>query len=221
MACDDGPPETGRIFTHPAFLHRLHRPPDAGADVLVLLHGSGADENSLVPLATDIDPRATLIAPRGRVVQDGDPRWFTRVTPIRFDQASIRREAAAFAAFMTDAIDRHAFDPRRIVFLGYSNGANLLTSVMLLHPGIVARAVLLRAMPVLDVYPRGTLGGTDVVIIAGAKDVTYGGFAAPLAGLLRDNGARVTSRTVTHGHEFGSEDVRIVRAWLGRPGAAA
>lgn len=221
MTCDAGPPETGRVFTHPAFHHRLDRPPDPSGDVLVLLHGSGADEHSLGPLAKDIDPRATLLAARGRVVQAGDPRWFTRVTPIRFDQASIRREAAAFAAFISETIDRQGLDPRRMVFLGYSNGANLLTSVMLLHPGIVARAVLLRAMPVLDAYPRGTLGGTDVLVIAGENDVTYGGFSAPLAGLLRDNGARVTSRTVAHGHEFGIEDVRIVRRWLELTGTSA
>lgn len=86
---------------------------------------------------------------------------------------------------------------------------------MLLHPGIVRRAALLRAMPVLDEPPPADLSGTRVLVLKGAADATYGPYAPALVRLLRAHGARVTPRTIAAGHEFGEEDARILRRWLG------
>ena len=136
-----------------SFAYRVYRPQDADGEALVLLHGSGVDETTLVPLAAEIAPRATLIAVRGRIAQDDGMRWFARITPTRFEQQSIRTETDAFAAFIVEAAKANGLDLARTTFLGYSNGANLVSSVMLLHPGLIERAVLLRAMPVLDDVP--------------------------------------------------------------------
>lgn len=199
-----------------SFHCRIHRPAGPASLTLVLLHGSGADEESLVPLARQIAPDALLIAVRGRIVQDGGPRWFARVTPTRFDQESIHAEAAAFADFIRAAAEALRFDLSRTVFLGYSNGANLVTSVMLLHPGIVTRAVLLRAMPVLDRVPATDLSATRVLSISGAADATYAPFAPALVALLRRHGAEVEDRIVRAGHEFGADDAALARDWLTR-----
>ena len=199
------------------FFYRLYRPADATGEVLLLLHGSGVDETTLVPLGKQIAPRAVLLAVRGHIAQEDGFRWFTRITPTRFEQHSIRDEADAFAGFIGDAARHHNLDLSRTTFLGYSNGANLLSSVMLLHPGLVERAALLRPMPVLDDVPPTDLSKVRVLIIAGAADVTYAPFAPALVTLLSQHGADLDARIVPSGHEFGGADAAIVRQWLTAP----
>ncbi|MCZ8548080.1 alpha/beta hydrolase [Mesorhizobium qingshengii] len=199
------------------FFYRLYRPTDATGEVLFLLHGSGVDETTLVPLARQIAPRAVLVAVRGRIAQEDGFRWFTRITPTRFEQDSIRDEADAFAGFIGEVARRHNLDLSRSTFLGYSNGANLVSSVMLLHPGLVERAALLRPMPVLDNVPPTDLSKVRVLIIAGAADLTYAPFAPALVTLLSQHGAEPDARIVPSGHEFGGSDAAIVRQWLTAP----
>ncbi|UVK37364.1 alpha/beta hydrolase [Mesorhizobium sp. AR10] len=197
-----------------AFFYRLHRPENATGECLFLLHGSGVDETTLVPLGRQIAPRAVLVAVRGRIAQEDGFRWFTRITPTRFEQESIRAETDAFADFIAEATKRHRLDLSRSTFLGYSNGANLVSSVMLLHPGLVECAALLRPMPVLDDVPPADLTKARALIIAGSADLTYGPFAPALATLLRQHGAKVDARTVASGHDIGDPDAEAVRQWL-------
>ena len=143
-------------------------------------------------------------------------RWFTRITPTRFDQQSIRAEAEAFADFVPLVAKRHNLDLAQTAFLGYSNGANLVSSVMLLRPGLIGRAALLRPMPVLDDVPPADLAKARVLVIAGAADATYAPFAPALVDLLRRHGAEVDAKTIPSGHEFGDEDASLVRSWLAR-----
>ncbi|RJT37296.1 alpha/beta hydrolase [Mesorhizobium waimense] len=198
-----------------AFPYRLFRPADASGECLFLLHGSGVDETTLVPLARQIAPKATLVAARGGIAQEDGFRWFERITPTSFEQRSIRTETAAFATFVAELAKRHGLDLARVTFLGYSNGGNLVSSLMLLHPGLVERAALLRPMPVLDEVPATDLTGTSALIIAGAADLTYAPFAPELVTLLSRHGAEVDARIVPSGHEFGDLDAAIVRQWLG------
>jgi phospholipase/carboxylesterase len=196
------------------FAYRVFRPRKASGEVVILLHGSGVDELTLLPLGRSILPRATLVAVRGRVPQEAGWRWFERITPTRFDQESIRAETARFGDFVNRLATAEDFDPRQALFLGYSNGANLVSSLMLLHPGLVRQAVLLRAMPVLDEPPAANLAGTHVLVVAGEGDVTYRPYAPALVALLRSDGAAVEAHTVPLGHEFGEADAGLIRAWL-------
>ncbi|AZO69925.1 MAG: alpha/beta hydrolase [Mesorhizobium sp.] len=196
------------------FSYRLMKPANDSGECLFVLHGSGVDETTLAPLARQIAPRAVLVAARGRIRQEDGFRWFERITPTSFEQSSIRAETAAFARFATEAAQRHGLDLSRSTFLGYSNGANLVSTLMLLHPGLVPQAALLRAMPVLDDAPATDLAGTRVLIIAGAADQTYGPFAPALVTLLSERGSEVDARIVASGHEFGDADTAIARQWL-------
>ncbi|WP_136621365.1 MULTISPECIES: alpha/beta hydrolase [Mesorhizobium] len=206
--------QDGALLRDLAFSYRLYSPADSTSECFFLLHGSGVDETTLVPLAREIAPRAVLIAVRGRIVQEDGFRWFARITPTRFEQHSIRDETHAFAGFVSDAATRHHLDLSRTNFLGYSNGANLVSSLMLLHPGLVERAALLRPMPVLDDVPATDLSTVRVLMIAGAADLTYAPFAPALVTLLSQHGAEIDARIVSSGHEFGSADAAIVRQWL-------
>ena len=202
------------LLTDLAFPYRLLGAGGNSRECLFLLHGSGVDETTLVPLARRITPAATLVAARGRIPQEDGFRWFERITPTRFEQESILAETAAFAAFASEAAKRHRLDLTRTIFLGYSNGANLVSSLLLLHPGIIRRAALLRPMPVLDKVPTTDLAGIRTLIIAGAADETYGPFAPALVTLLSQHHAEIDARIIPSGHEIGDPDAAIVRQWL-------
>ncbi|GLQ82914.1 hypothetical protein GCM10007881_64370 [Mesorhizobium huakuii] len=206
--------ENAPLLTDLAFPYRLLGAGKDSRECLFLLHGSGVDETTLVPLARRIAPAATLVAARGRIPQEDGFRWFGRIDPTRFEQKSILAETAAFASFASEAVKRHGLKLDRATFLGYSNGANLVSSLMLLHPGIVRKAALLRPMPVLDHVPATDLAGIRTLIIAGAADETYGPFAPALVTLLSRRGAEVDARIIPSGHEIGDPDAAIVRQWL-------
>lgn len=203
-----------------SFIHRLHRPATADGSTLVLLHGTGGDETDLMPLAAEIAPQAVLLGARGRSNTEGVNRWFRRLSMTTFDQADIAAEASAFASFMQQAAADYELQADRTVFLGYSNGANLLGALMLLHPGLIRRAVLLRAMPVLDQPPQADLTQTEVLMINGSAD-PYGVHASRLETLLRANGARLDARTISAGHQLSRQDLDIVREWITSSAALA
>jgi phospholipase/carboxylesterase len=196
------------------FAFEIVRPQRPDGRTLVLLHGSGGDESSLVDLAGRIAPNATLLGVRGRVVQDGRSRWYRRLSPVTFDQADIRAESEAFAGFLSRTAPGLGIDLERTVFLGYSNGANLIAATALLHPGLVRRAALLRPMAVLDQPPTPPLTGSSLLMIAGEADRTYAPFAPALEHLLERCGAAVDARVIASDHMIGEEDARIVAEWL-------
>jgi len=196
------------------FVYRLLRPEAPSAETIVLLHGSGGDEASLFKLALRVAPDATLLGVRGRIVQKGIKRWYARITPTEFDQADIRKEAKAFVDFLKVRMAAEKLDPEHTVFIGYSNGANLIAAVSLLYPDLIERAVLLRAMPVLTKAPETDLRGVRFLTVSGEKDRIYAPFAPVLEALLRNRGAVVDARQVAAGHLLGDEDVKVVSDWL-------
>jgi phospholipase/carboxylesterase len=207
-------PKTSELREDLAFRYRLHEPDAPDGSWAILLHGSGTDETVLLPFAAQVFPQARLLAVRGRIVQEESRRWFARITPVAFDQDSIRSEANVFAAFLVQAGREHGFDPADAVFVGYSNGANLVSSLLFLHPGLVRRAVLMRAMPVLDAPPPADLSAVSVLVLSGKRDATYCPYAGPLAHELRRAGARVEAHAVDCGHEFSDPDAALIRNWL-------
>lgn len=200
------------------FIYRFYKPDNASNELVILLHGSGGNETSLVPLASKVWPRATLLGIRGRVMQDGGTRWYKRITPVKFDQKDIKLEANAFVTFLTRLADDKDLDLHHATFVGYSNGANLLAAAMLLHPDLVKRAVLMRSMPVLDDAPVANLSKARVLTIAGERDKLYSPYAPALSALLRSNGARVDVRTIDADHMLGEKDIATIREWVGSLG---
>jgi predicted esterase len=208
------PQSEGSLHEDLTFKYRIYRPEVQNGDTMVLLHGSGQDETSLVSFASKIAPNALLLAVRGRVVQDGSNRWYRRLTPISFDQQGIRSEAKAFAEFLKQVTREYKFDPNRTTFLGYSNGANLVNAVMMLYPDLVKQAVLLRSMPVLTESTEANLANARVLTVSGASDQLYAPYAPALEDLLRSHGARVEARSIKSDHGLGKDDVKVVSEWL-------
>lgn len=195
------------------FFHRFNRPEHPDGTTLVLLHGSGGHEADLMPIARRMAPHAALLGVRGRATEDGSNRWFRRIDATTVDQADLRGEAEAFAAFVGAAISDYGLDGDRLVFLGYSNGANLLAAVIQLHPGIVRRAILLRGMQTMEPPEAADLAGTRVLLLDGRDDrlVRSG---STLADGLRARGANVDARTLSAGHAMSGADVTEAAGWL-------
>jgi phospholipase/carboxylesterase len=206
--------EAASVKRSPTFIANYRKATATGAPTLILLHGSGGNETSLMDLAAKAAPGAALLGIRGRVVQDGINRWYKRLTPTSFDQDDIRSEANAFAKFMKVAQKEYAIDLNKAVYLGYSNGANLLAAMSFLHPDLIQRAALLRPMMVLKTLPEVNLAKDSILAVAGEDDATYGGFAPTLAEALRNKGANVLGQTVDLGHLLGDADVQAVATWL-------
>ena len=207
------PGEPRVIYRDLPFIHRFYTPEDADGSVIVLLHGSGANETSLLPFANRIAPRATLLTVRGRAVEDDLPRWFLRLSANTFDQADIAREAEAFAAFIEGAVAAYGLDPSRLVYLGYSNGANLINAMLWLQPHLIRKAVLLRSMPVLEAPPSIDMADAKVLMISGEFD-DYGRYSELLQAKLEAAGAKVTAQTLPRGHELTDDDIPIIQTWL-------
>ncbi|WP_313527601.1 VOC family protein [Shinella sp.] len=197
------------------FIHRVHRPETPDGTAIVLLHGTGGNETSLLPFGVRLAPGAVLLSPRGRSADEGYPRFFRRITATTFDQKDIVSEAEAFAAFMEGANAAYGLDPAKTLFVGYSNGANMIGAVMLLHPGIIRNAVLLRGMNVLEQAPAADLSGVNVLMVSGQSD-PYGRFAGELEALLKTSGATVESKLLAAGHDIGTADLELAKAYKER-----
>src|SRR3712207_6134412 len=128
------------------FVHRFGR--GDGPLTLLLLHGTGADENDLIPLGRAGAPGASLLSPRGQVLENGMPRFFRRLAMGVFDVEDLHRRTADLARFVEAATEHYGIDPARTVLLGYSNGANIGGSLLLSIPGLVRAAALLHAMEI-------------------------------------------------------------------------
>ena len=195
-----------------AFIHRFEQGA-ATEPPLLLLHGTGGDENGIIPLGQMIAPDATLLAPRGKVLENGMPRFFRRLADGVFDEDDVRRRAVDLADFIA-AARAHYGIPVPIA-LGYSNGANTAAAVLLLRPEALAGAILLRAtLPLSETTPVD-LTGKPVLILSGAMDPLMSPErAARLASLLQSYGAIVEHRTLPSGHELSQTDVNLANQWL-------
>ncbi|MGB3877274.1 MAG: VOC family protein [Shinella zoogloeoides] len=197
------------------FIHRVHRPENPDGTAVVLLHGTGGNETSLLPFGARLAPNAVLLSPRGRSMDEGYPRFFRRLTAVTFDQKELASEAEAFAVFMEGANAAYGLDPEKTLFVGYSNGANMIGAVMLQHPGIIRNAVLLRGMNVLETVPAADLSGANVLMVSGEAD-PYGRYAGDLEAHLAAAGATVEHKLLTAGHDIGIADLDLAKAYKER-----
>jgi phospholipase/carboxylesterase len=163
-----------------------------------------------MPLASRIAPRATLLGVRGRSTEEQIGRWFRRFTTTSFDEADIRFEAEAFAAFLEMATEGYRLDPEKLVLLGYSNGANFAAATMMLHPGLARRALLLRPALVVSAPADADLRGTRIVLVPGTMDTFAEQLPSPEEALTT-RGAAVDVLEVPAAHVLSDADVAAGR----------
>ena len=183
----------------------------------MLLHGTGGNERDLIPLGRELDPNASLLSPRGKVLENGMPRFFRRLAEGVFDLEDLQKRTHELADFVVSAAAHYKIDIKKVVAVGYSNGANIAASILLLRPEVLSAAILFRAMVPLVPETQPDLASKCVWIGAGSNDpVVPASETKQLSELLRAAGADVTIRFFQSGHELTAEDVDLAREWLTR-----
>jgi phospholipase/carboxylesterase len=195
------------------FVHRFF-PGESGV-TLLLLHGTGGDENDLVPLGQELAPGAAILSPRGKVSEYGAARFFRRLAEGVFDREDLVFRTHELAEFVESAAEEYGFDPSKLVAVGYSNGANIAASLMLLHPGLLRAAVLFRAMVPFEPEVTPDLSGMPVFLAAGRMDrMILPESTERLAEILREAGADLDLRWRDTGHPLTYEEVAEAKEWL-------
>ena len=195
------------------FTHVWH--PGRSPRTLLLLHGTGGDENDLVPIAAMLDPDAAILSPRGKVLEGGAPRFFKRLAMGVFDLDDLRRRTHELADFVAAAAVEYEFEATQVVAAGFSNGANIAAAMLLLRPESLAKAILFRAMVPLEPDPLPDLTGRGVFLSAGRADTMIPGENTErLAKLLGDCGASVELQWSPGGHGLAPGDINAARQWL-------
>ena len=197
----------------PDFIHEFL--PGSSSRTLLLLHGTGGNERDLISLGRKLDPNAALLSPRGKVLENGMPRFFRRLAEGVFDIEDLKYRTDELADFVSAAAQHYGFATDQLCAVGYSNGANIAASMLLLRPEITQCAILFRAMVPLIPETLPNLSSARVWIGAGDQDpIIPASETKRLAELLRRAGADVTIRFFKAGHGLTNVDVVTAREWL-------
>jgi predicted esterase len=198
------------------FAHRFVPATRPGLPALLLLHGTGGTEDDLLPLGDRLLPGAAQLSPRGQVLENGMPRFFRRLAEGVFDLDDLRLRTHELADFVEAARARYDLGPFPPVAVGFSNGANVAAAMLLLRPGSLGGALLLRPMVPLVPDPLPSLAGVPVQINAGTADpIVTPAQSEALAELLRRAGAAVTIDWVRGSHGLAQQDLEIGARFLG------
>jgi phospholipase/carboxylesterase len=197
------------------FVHRYLPGEDESSPTLLLLHGTGGNEEDLIPLGQELAPGAAILSPRGKVSEFGAPRFFRRLAEGVFDLEDLIFRTHELAEFVEAASEEYGFDLSKLVAVGYSNGANVAASTILLHPGLLQAAVLFRAMVPFEPEEMPDLSGMPVFMAAGRRDtIIPPDNAQHLAEILAEAGADVDLRWRDTGHPLTYEEVGEAKEWL-------
>jgi phospholipase/carboxylesterase len=199
-------------FIH-QFIPAANRPDQI---TLLLLHGTGGNEQDLIPIGRELYPRAAILSPRGKVLESGMPRFFRRLAEGVFDIEDLKFRTHELADFVENASKVYGFDLRYLVSVGYSNGANIASSLMLLHPEVMSSAVLFRAMIPFMPERVPNLSAKDIFLGSGENDpIVPREQTETLFRLFEEAGANIVLHWQKNsGHELGYDEISAAREWL-------
>jgi phospholipase/carboxylesterase len=198
------------------FIHRFVPAGEAASgETLIVLHGTGGNENDLIGIGQAIAPGAAILSPRGNVSENGAARFFKRLAEGVFDPKEVRSRAEELARFIRAAIVKYGLDVTRVYTLGYSNGANIASTVMFIEPDLLQGAILFRPMLVFEPEEKSDLSGSSVFISAGRMDpIVPVSSVERLVELFEASRAEVTLKWQLTGHSLAPSEVREAAGWL-------
>jgi phospholipase/carboxylesterase len=197
------------------FIHRFVPGTDASQPALLLLHGTGGNEDDLLPLGQAIAKGAALLSPRGQVLENGMPRFFRRIAEGVFDQSDLKLRTEQIRTFIEEAEAAYGLPPQKLIAAGFSNGANIAASLLLRYPDALAGAVLIRAMVPFVPETTPNLQGKPILLLSGTAD----GIVPPentqrLHDILQSAGANVQLHWERAGHGLTKGDLTTAQAWF-------
>ncbi len=195
-------------------IHIFKEGKDVSKPVLLLLHGTGGNEESLLPLAQIIDPDASVLSVRGNVLENGMPRFFRRIANGVFDEADLIARTTELHEFLDEAAEKYQFNRDHIIAIGYSNGANIAGSLLFHYKGTLRSASLHHPMVPRRGIELPNLEGTNVFIAAGKNDpMCSASESEDLDELLRSAGAKTTLHWEMNGHSLTQTEVEAAAEW--------
>jgi phospholipase/carboxylesterase len=202
------------------FIHRFI-PPHSNAieskQTLLLLHGTGGTEDDLIPLGNELAPNASILSVRGRVLENGMPRFFRRLEEGVFDLEDLKMRTDELAEFLTKSSSKYMFDEKRIIAVGYSNGANIAASLLLRRPESLAGAILFRAMVPYSPTVMPDLSNKSIILLEGLYDpIVSTTEAQRLLEIFTNAQSNVTLKWQDSGHNLTNEDIFAAKKWLER-----
>jgi phospholipase/carboxylesterase len=196
------------------FIHHFEAGVNPNA-VILALHGTGGNEHDLVPLVRDIAPDTTIVSPRGKVLENGMPRFFRRLAEGVFDHEDLVARTHELADFIRDFRKIKHLEDRKVIAVGYSNGANIASALLLLRPDILDGAVLMRGMPPFQPILYPDLSDKSVLILAGKQDPIVGtANTQALHDIFTETHAFVTTHELPAGHHLTQDDITLARDWI-------
>jgi phospholipase/carboxylesterase len=197
------------------FVHRFVAGAGPSSPTLLLLHGTGGNEENLLPLGPAIAPGAALLSPRGKVLEGGMPRFFRRFAEGQFDQHDMLARTNELADFIRLAAAHYAFDPKQLYAVGFSNGANIASSLLLRHPEVLAGAILIRGMVPFRPAAPVDLARRPALLLNGRLDqIAPPAEAEALRSILENANAEVELHWQNTGHGLTQGDLKVAQAWL-------
>jgi phospholipase/carboxylesterase len=199
-----------------ATLQRPHvwRPGAAGAPLL-LLHGTGGNEHDLLPLAERLAPSAPVLSVRGTVLENGMPRFFRRLAEGVFDEDDLRERVDELAEFLIAAEKEYEVEAGSWAAVGFSNGANVASALLMLRPEALTAAVLLAAMVPFSDPPDTDLTGKRVLVANGRQDpMATAAHTETLITQLHERGAEVTVLPHDGGHSLDPRQLPQIAEFL-------
>ncbi len=195
-----------------AYIHKV-LPGLPGGPLLFVLHGTGGDENQLPAMARGLAPQATIVSPRGDVSEFGAARFFRRTGEGVYDMGDLARATDKMCGFVEARVAAAA--PSSVLGLGYSNGANLLATVVFARPSLFDAVVLMHPLIPFEPHVRGSLAGKRLLVTAGRRDpICPPDLTRRLVARLRDVGADVTVEWHEGGHEIRPNEIEAARTFL-------
>jgi len=196
------------------FIHRFVPSKSDSPITLLLLHGTGGNENDLLGLGSELLPNAALLSPRGKVLENGMPRFFRRLAEGVFDLNDLANRTEELARFVEKTSAKRGFG-KNVIAVGYSNGANIAASLLLLRPGLLAGAVLFRPMVPFTMQVVPDLSDVHILIEAGTGDIIVPkDQPEALAEIFRRGKAEVTLEWHAAGHQLTEADIGAAQRWL-------
>jgi len=194
--------------------HVFYKGTDETKPVLLLLHGTGGNEESLIGLAKEIDETASILSVRGNVLENGMPRFFRRLAEGVFDMEDLIFRTKELYDFLSEAAQQHGFDRKQVVAIGYSNGANIAASLLFHYENALAGAILHHPMVPRRGIELPKLSSIPVFIGAGTNDpMCTAQESEDLGALLTSAGANVTTKWFNFGHQLTMPEVVAAKEW--------
>ena len=194
--------------------HVFQKGNDPSRPTLLLLHGTGGNEQDLLPLAEVIDKAANVLSVRGNVLENGMPRFFKRLAEGVFDEKDLVFRTQELNEFLDEAAEKYEFDRNNITAVGYSNGANIAASLMFHYQDALKTAVLHHPMVPRRGIDLPDLTGKRVFIAAGTNDpICPAQESEELDTLLAGAGAEVELHWENSGHQLTMTEVQAAAAW--------